>query len=137
MRVTIYTVSRRYVMVKKISFLIIVSVLLLGFSSPLFAGGIKATVTKVKYTLNGAERIVALSTAVSIEFTEEKTLAPTKIFTFPHPIEGTITSVDLYLEELEGDFTGWMIGDGFISGSSFPSEGVNVTGTTDTIYVAL
>jgi len=122
---------------KKISFLIIVSVLLLGFSSTLFAGGIKAKVTKVKYTLNGAERIVALSPTVSIEFTEEKNLTPTKIFTFSVPIEGTITSVDLYLEELEGEFTGWMIGDGFISGSSFPSEGIYVTGATDTIYVQL
>jgi hypothetical protein len=122
---------------KKISFLIIVLVLLLGFSSALYAGGIKATITKVKYTINGAESIVTLSPAVSIEFTEEKTLAPTKILTFSPPIEGTITSVDLYLEELEGEFTGWMIGDGFISGSSFPSEGIYVTGTTDTIHVAL
>ena len=122
---------------KKIAFLIVVSVTLVGFSSALFAGGIKARVTKLRYTLNGLERIVYISPAVSIEFTEEKTLAPALIWTFPRPVEGILTSVDIYLEDVDGGFTGWMIGDGFLSGSTVPSGEVYVTRMTDSVYIAL
>lgn len=126
---------------RTISFFLVGLIVIVGFFEIVNAEASVGRITKIKYTLNGNETEVTLTTPVNITI-HGSGLAfdPVEIYTFPEPVEGTIASIDLYYEDNETpEDKGWMVGDGVIvgSGTFAGNDGIAVTKTTNSIYIGL
>ena len=120
-------------MKKLLTFFGIICLIILSVNIAVSAPVDTITVTKIKYTLNGMESgEITLETPVTIYvYADGSAKAPVKIYDFPNAMDGTITSVDMYINVASGP-VGWWTS---LLAQNLAKDGITVTSNTQEIYV--